>query len=627
MVPTITKGDFSEFGTRVEGQKCTFTFAVKTDAIPGIILYDTATGKEVASFDIPLSMSLGHVFSVTVSGFDFSKLYYSIKADGKLMIDPYARRIIGREKWNDIKRFESNYQVFSGFSSKKYEWKHENPLIPPEELIMYKLHMRGFSMKYPKLSASHRGNYKGLIDVLPTLCGYGFNCLELMPVYEFEDIRFRSHLAMDKDGNTVTVHEEPYGVNYWGYGDGYYFAPKASYFGGDSDPDYHLKELIDIVHGLSMKVILEFSFVNRPIDDVILDALIYWVKEYRVDGFHLLGDGLPIKRIAENPYLNGTMIIYNKFPLDVLMNEKRENKHLFVTDDAFQYPLRRLQNHMDGNAAEFSDILRRQEKGYSYINYAASNTGMTLYDAYSYGEKHNEANGEQNRDGNNYNASSNQGIEGETKNRVANRIRRTAVRTALLSVMMSTSVPMIFEGDASLNSQSGNNNPYCQDNPIGWADFGKKKISSDMRDYLKKLIAFRKKHTVISSREPFRLSDYLHVGLPDISYHGREPWIMGIGNEKKALGILFAGAYGKEEEDDVMLLFNFYYGEETFALPVLPQGRKWFFVNNTGDPYFTFHEEGIMLEDQKSAIVKGGTATILIGKKEDNELSKGASAL
>ena len=161
MVPSITKGDFSEFGTRVEGQKCTFTFSVKTDAIPGIILYDTATGKEVASFDIPLSMSLGHVFSVTVSGFDFSKLYYSIKADGKLMIDPYARRIIGREKWNDIKRFESNYQVFSGFSSKKYEWKHENPLIPPEELIMYKLHMRGFSMKYPKLSASHRGNTKG----------------------------------------------------------------------------------------------------------------------------------------------------------------------------------------------------------------------------------------------------------------------------------------------------------------------------------------------------------------------------------------------------------------------------------------------------------------------------------
>ena len=102
---------------------------------------------------------------------------------------------------------------------------------------------------------------------------------------------------------------------------------------------------------------------------------------------------------------------------------------------------------------------------------------------------------------------------------------------------------------------------------------------------------------------------------------------MGIGNEKKALGILFAGAYGKEEEDDVMLLFNFYYGEETFALPVLPGGRKWFFVNNTGDSDFTFHEEGILLEDQKSAIVKGGTATILIGKKEDNELSKGSSTL
>lgn len=627
MVPSIKKGDFSEFGTRVDGKRCTFTFSVKTDSVPAIILYDAATKKELISFDIPYSMRLGHVYSVTIEGFDFSKLFYSIKTDEKQTLDIYARRIIGREKWNDVERFEKGYEVFSGFSANTYEWKHESPLIPPEELILYKLHMRGFTMKFPKIPASHRGNYKGLMDTLPYLKDFGFNAIELMPVYEFEDIRFRSHLAMDKEGNTVTVHEEPYGVNYWGYGDGNYFAPKASYFGGADDPAYHMKELVDLVHSLSMKLILEFSFVNRPIDDVILDALIYWVKEYRVDGFHLLGDGLPIKRITENPYLNGTMIIYNNFPFDVLMNERPQNKHLFVTDDAFQYPLRRLQNHMDGNAAEFSDILRRQEKGYSYINYAASNTGMTLYDAYCFGEKHNEANGESNRDGNNYNASSNQGFEGETKNRVANRIRRTAVRTALLSVMTGSSVPMIFAGDASLNSQSGNNNPYCQDNPLGWTDYGKKKISYEMRDYLKKLIAFRKKHTVLSRKEPFRFSDYLHVGLPDISYHGREPWIMGIGNEKKALGILFAGAYGRSEEDDVMLLFNFYYGEETFALPVLPESRKWMFVNNTGDPDFTFYEEGVLLEDQKSTIVKGGTATILIGKKEDNELSKGRSAL
>ncbi len=611
MKKTIRTGDFYTFGTRIFEDSCTFTFPVETDSVPAILLYDRASGEEKERIVLPPCCRLGHVWSATLTGYDFKKLSYQLERDGRDGTDRYARVICGREKWADEERYVKNYEVRGGFALSLYTWKNSSPDVAPEDMILYKAHLRGFSMKAPGVRPKSRGNYRGLMEKLPDLAAYGFNAIELMPVYEFEDLYFRSHLEMNAEGETVTVNEEPYAVNYWGYGTGYYFAPKASYFGG-SDPDLHMKELVDCAHGFGMEIILEFSFEKKIPDDELIDALVYWVREYHIDGFHLLGAGLPAERVVANPYLSGTKILYNGFSYD-LLNQERGGKHIFVTDDGFQYPLRRLQNHMDGNAAEFSEMLRRQNRFYGFVNYAASNTGMTLYDAYSYGDKHNEKNGENNRDGNNYNVSANNGYEGETKNKVTNRLRLTSVRTALLSVLVSQGIPMVNSGDGSLNSQSGNNNPYCQDNSLGWPDFGRKGVNQAMRDYLRGLIAFRKSHTCLSQADPVRFSDYLHAGLPDLSYHGREPWIMGIGAEKKALGILFGGAYGRHEEDeDVMLLYNFYYGEETFALPTLPGGKKWYFVNNTAD--FAWNAEGELLHDQKAAIVPGGTCTVLIGK-------------
>ena len=615
MKKTVRTGDFSQFGTYCYADSCTFTFPVQTDLVPAILLFDRADGSLSERIELTPAMRLGHVWSVTLSGYDFKKLSYLIERDGHSEVDRYACVITGREKWADEDRYISNYRIAGGFAVAGYSWKNAAPSIAPEDMILYKLHLHGFTMKAPGVKSRSRGNYRGLLEKLPAIAAYGFNAIELMPVYEFEDLYFRSHLEMDEKGETVTVNEEPYAVNYWGYGTGYYFAPKASYFG--AEPDLHMKEVVDAAHGLGIEIILEFSFEKKIPDDELIDALVYWVKEYHIDGFRLLGAGLPAERIADNPYLSGTKIFYNGFSYE-LLNREQGTKHLFVTDDGFQYPLRRLQNHMDGNAAEFSEMLRRQNRSYGYLNYAADSTGMTLYDAYSYGDKHNEPNGENNRDGNNYNVSANNGYEGETKNRVTNRLRLTSVRTALLAVLTSQGIPMVNAGDGSLNSQAGNNNPYCQDNEIGWPDFGRKKVNKDMRDYLAALIAFRKSHTCLSGKDPVRFSDYLHAGLPDLSYHGREPWIMGIGNEKKALGILFAGAYGRREEmEDVMLLYNFYYGEETFALPTLPGGKKWYFVNNTGD--FAWNAAGDLLHDQKAAIVPGGTCTVLIGKAEGSE--------
>jgi glycogen operon protein len=234
-------------------------------------------------------------------------------------------------------------------------------------------------------------------------------------------------------------------------------------------------------------------------------------------------------------------------------------------------------------------------------------------DVFSYGEKHNEANGEENRDGNNYNCSFNYGQEGPTTNRGIMRVRMTNMRTAMALLLLSQGVPQILSGDEVGNTAFGNNNPYCQDNEVGWVHFTKRKGALRLQEYVKNLIAFRKNHTVLSVDAPMQQNDYQGTGLPDMSYHGKEPWIMGIGEERKAIGILYNGAYGrKDKEEDVMVCINFYYGDELFALPKLLNGRKWYQVSNTAED--EWNPSTKPLTEQSSVSVPGGTVTILIGK-------------
>jgi len=606
----ITIGDFKEFGAIINDKKATFTFAVSTMEPCKVHLFDDRTKKEVQVIDVPTSYRKGLVYSVCVSGISFEHLCYLIERDGELTMDEYARVVVGREKWMDESRFEHDYRVYGGFLHAMDDWDVEHEEIAPEDVILYKLHMRGFTMEHG-VSASRKGNFRGFLQRLDELCDMGVNTLEFMPLYEFEEVRYHSHLAVGENQKTYTVYHKPYGTNYWGYGPGCYFAPKSSYFGGPT-ADLNMKEMIREIHSRGMEIIMEISFEEYTPEDNVVDALLFWFKEYHVDGFHLLGANLPMERICRNPYLGTAKLFYNNFPQHLLYEDDGP-KHLFVYDDQFLYPMRRLQNHMDGSVSEFTNLMRRQGEHFGFVNYAACNTGFTLWDVYSYGEKHNDLNGEDNTDGNNYNCSNNHGFEGESNNRVINKVRLTCVRTALATVLFSQGIPMIMSGDEILNSQRGNNNPYCQDNSIGWVNFNHKKLPKEMREYVKHLIAFRKTHTTLASPLPMHFTDYKHLGMPDISYHGREPWIMGIGAEKKAIGILYNGLYGENgQEEDVMLCFNFYYGEETFALPKLTEKRQWHLVSNTSTG--EWDDASPALQNQSAIIVSGGSLSILVGR-------------
>lgn len=612
---SVKIGDFFEYGAIIKGKDVTFTFATDKLKDASVLLFDLNTKKLAHEIKLSKEFSVGKVYSVCVSGLKWQSLCYLLKSDKKIYLDPYAKVIIGREVWMDEKRFESEYKVYGGFVEESYNWKAQKPLISSDKMILYKLHMRGFTMDH-HLPKTEKGNYKGIISLLPQLKDLGVSSLEFLPFYEFEEMRFKSETKLSSK-KAKEVFYPAYGTNYWGYGEGNYFAPKASYFGGN-DVVIHAKEMIDAIHGASMEAIMEISFSNEHGAEFINSVLEYWVREYHVDGFHLLGAALPVERVAQNPYLADTKLFYDNFSYDVLSAED-DKKHLFVYNDDFTYPLRRLQHHMDGNISDFADQMRRQGEHFGFVNYAASNSGFCLWDVYSYGEKHNQDNGEDNTDGSNYNCSHNHGFEGPTKKSSINKIRLMNARCAITSALLSQAVPLILSGDEINNSQSGNNNPYCQDNEIGWVNFSNKKVSAKkFRDYVKAVIRFRKEHDILTKDTPMALNDYKHVGIPDLSYHGREPWIMGIGAEKKAIGIYYSGQYSKSKnKEDVMLLYNFYYDIEEFAAPKLPGKKKWYFVTNTADDVFAPAKEPLV--DQTKVLVPGGTVTILVGKEVSDE--------
>jgi isoamylase len=611
MTLTAKKGDFKKLGVSVRGRAATFTFELENGISPALLFFEKGA-KEPVRIQAENDFIYGRICSITVIGISYKNTGYLIEENKEQRMDPYAPVVLGRNKWNDLKRKKNNFMVLGGFSLQNEQWKDENrPYIHGDKMIIYSLHMRGFTMDCG-LPDRKRGNYQGIISRLAYLKDLGVNVLEFQPIYDFEEVMYKEQTKIKKDGTREKVSEPLDKLNYWGYTDAQFFAPKASYFGGEN-PDIHMREMVRAIHRNGMEIIMEMSFPPDAHEDVIVDSLKYWASVYHIDGFRLIGMNMPVRRIAKDPYLGSIKFFYDHFPENLLQEENAKYRHLFCYDDRFLYPLRRLQNHKDGSIIEFANMMKRQNEKYGFVNYAASALEFTLRDSFSYIEKHNEENGENNIDGNNFNYTDNYGVEGDTGSRSVWNIRTRHIRTALGAVILSQGIPMIHSGDEIMNSQNGNNNVYCQDNSIGWVNFSRKKRDREIKNYVKDLIAFRNAHPVLSTIRPKEMRDYNHVGLPDLSYHGKEPWTVWLSEDRKALGILYAGAYGVENEQDVMLLFNFFLGEIDFALPRLLKKRSWFYVTNTSEAVWKKQEE--LLKDQSLIIVPGGSLTILIGKE------------
>lgn len=593
MAKKMREGNYNRFGTSKMPDGICFTFEGAKECECAIRVYDkrskSGAGRGWEDLPVPEDFCIGAVRSVCISGLDERHCDYNYVIDGKVVVDPYARRIVGREKWADYSRRENGYEVRSGFDFAEYDWQGDRfPEVSGSDMVLYKLHVRGFT-RDGSVRGRTKGSFAAITEQIPYFLELGVTTIELMPAYEFEELIPPKHeeQTMDFEGwapqavaGWQLMRKKEYEekekelprVNCWGYGSGNYFAPKAGFASGKS-PSTEFKEMVRALHKAGLECVMEMNFDGQTNPNFIVDVLRYWVKEYHVDGFHLLCSPVAVASVISDVLLRRSKIFAQDFPSPA-WEQPVSYPHLYVYNDDFLYTSRRMVNHLDGSLNEYLNQQRKQHPNIGFVNYFSNNNGFTLADVFSYREKHNEANGEESADGIDWNYSANCGEEGSTRKKKIKEARTTRMKQAAASVLLAQGVPLIYAGDEFGNSQGGNNNAYCQDNKLGWVNWKQLTRHKDYFEYVKELLALRKCHPVIRKRTPMRLSDYEGRGLPDLSYHGAHAWSGEIYPSMQAVGLVYAGAYGGEKEN-LYIGWNFAQGESVLALPKMPEGKVW----------------------------------------------------
>ena len=347
----------------------------------------------------------------------------------------------------------------------------------------------------------------------------------------------------------------------------------------------------------------EFYFDKKVNPHLIIDVMRYWKKEYHVDGFRIIGSFQVAELLAKDTLLGGCKLFFEGFPEELAAAPERLGPELFTYNDAFMYQVRRLLNHQGGNIYEFACQMKRQQEHQGFVNYVAENNGFTLWDTFSYGKKHNEGNLEENRDGIDWNYSSNSGQEGNARKREILKLRKQKTRNALAATVFSQGIPLIWMGDECENTQNGNNNAYCQDNEVGWKDWKNTKSSREMIAYLKKILELRKAYPVLRSPKPYRMMDYENHGYPDLSYHSETGWQMDFDRNRGFIGMFYCGAYGGREH--LYVAYNFQNVPQKMALP---REIAWQVVFDTKKEAI---EQGIMTGE---VMVEAHAILLLTGK-------------
>ena len=575
--------------------------------------------QEVLSIPFPKEQKTGRVWSMTIKG-SFDTLYYAFEADGERFSDPCGRAFTGRERWGRLSH--AKRLLLSPIAETEFDWEGDRPLhIPYEDCIVYRAHVRGLT-KHVSSGTEHRGTFRGVVDKIPYLKELGITTLELLPIVEFQEVMMPEHEEGNPYGNS-----EPTGrLNYWGYTKAGLFAPKASYADPGTNPVTELKYMIRELHKAGIELVPELYFTGKETPEMVLETVRFWVREYHVDGIHLTGYA-PTALLAKDPYLTDTKLWAVSW--DEEKPEAGEKKHLGEYNEGFLIDMRRA---LKGDEEQMSSLIyrnRRNPANFGMLNFMAGTNGFTMMDMVSYDQKHNEANGENNRDGSDYNYSWNCGAEGPVRKKKILDLRARQLRNAMLMLFLSQGTPVLLAGDEFGHSQNGNNNAYCQDNELSWLNWNLNKWDQKLLTFVKQVIAFRKAHPVFHMEQEPRVLDYLACGHPDISYHGVNAWQPEFENFRRQIGILYCGAYAKkpdgQEDDFFFVIFNMHWEPHEFALPNLPKNLEWSLSFDTSDSTAGgFYEEGQerALSNQKNYMVPSRSVLVFRGKKKAKNLDK-----
>ena len=555
-----------------------------------LLLFRRGEKKAAEVIDFQERDRVGDVWSMTLKGYDLENMEYGFQCDGQWMPDPCARMVTGREKWGDLSR--AGKPVRARLLTGEFDWEDDvRPEIPYSDSIIYRLHVRGFT-KHRSSGVKDRGTFGGIREKIPYLKELGVTAVELLPVTEFDEVMVTEPAA----GLPGQKPEATGRINYWGYGPSFLYALKTSYGSGETEPEREFKELVKALHRENMECILEFYFTGKESPGDVLHVLRYWLQEYHVDGFRLTGFA-PREAIAGDPFLRCTKLFADSweealerrpktgYPMPGDGKVTLRDKHLAEYNGRFEEDMRRLLKGDEGMLNSLAFHSRRNPAEYGVINYMANTNGMTMMDMVSYDRKHNEDNHEDNRDGTDHNYSWNCGEEGPTRKKRIRDLRKQQLCNGFLLLFLSQGTPLLLAGDEFGNSQEGNNNAYCQDNRISWLDWSLLETNRDIFEFVKGLIAFRKKHGVFHMEREPRIMDYRSCGRPDVSYHGEYVWRPEFENFRRQLGILYWGEYGTKEDgsqDDTMyVLYNMHWEPHVFGLPHLPKGQTWHVLYDT----------------------------------------------
>ena len=514
---------------------------------------------------------------------------YLFATENGRFTDTYARGVSGKDTFGKLEG-EVRPLLPKKPVTKATLLDDETGFVCPafSDLIFYKLHVRGFT-KHASSGTRKKGTFAGLTEKIPYLKELGINAVLLMPVYEFDECMEVSKSYGSLSAKQLAEYSARYGeefvkvqqayengkeeksvdrVNYWGYTPkNFYFAPKASYAADQQHVEEELCQTVAALHDAGIAVFYEFFFGENVKKSLITDCLRYWTYAYGADGFRLIGDNGALTLLLEDPYLAGVKFLVTDCSENKAFAEDFEARRVGVYNDGFRNVMRRFVKGDENTVGEFVGSFCDDRKEFAQVRYIADQNGFSLYDLYAYDRKHNEENGEDNKDGEDYNHSWNCGIEGETPKKKLNALRARLRKNALGTVLLSRAVPMIFAGDEFGHTKRGNNNAYCQDNEISWLNWRLTKERKELLSFAKELIAFRKAHGILCDERLLRGSDWKNIGMPDVSYHGVQLWQPDYAPYSRAVSILLGGAYGEGLQEDLYLLFNMHWEELQFALP------------------------------------------------------------
>jgi isoamylase len=695
--PTDTIGGFSVRPGRVQPFGATLVpggvnFSVFSSCAHAVslVLFERGAREPFAELPFPEAFRIGGVWAMTVFDLDYEDIEYGYRVYGppanghpghrfdpsRVLADPYAKAIAGRSVWGEQPDWADSYQYRARLTFDDFDWDGDQPLrMRPEDLVIYELHVRGFT-RDASSGVSQPGTYAGLVEKIPYLKSLGVNCVELMPVFEFDEF----------DGSRVNPHTGERLYNYWGYSTVGFFAPKAGYAatGRYAMQRDEFKNLVKQLHRAGIEVVLDVVFnhtaegnengptihfrgldnhtyymltpegyyynfsgtgntfnCNNPIvRDYVLSCLRYWASEYHVDGFRFDlaaildrgADGAPlanpplIESLAYDPVLQDCLLIAEAWDAGGLYQVGSFPNYYRWSEWNGKYrdTVRRF---LKGDEGVVGDLAARMvgspdlysDRGtHSSINFITCHDGFTLADMVSYNDKHNEANGEDNRDGANDNNSWNCGVEGPTDDPGVNRLRTRQMKNAMLLLFASQGVPMILAGDEVARSQQGNNNAYCHDGPLTWFDWSLTDRNTELLRFVRGCIAFRKAHPLLRAREHPVGADRAEAGYPDVSWHGVQPWAADWSPTSRLLAMMRSGRGPDGDVDHVYLAANAHWEGHAVELPALPPGLRWHLFADTAaaapaDVAVAGQEPE--LADQRSIEVGPRAAVLLVARR------------